>query len=450
MEVSAQTFVSILVALGIVHLILGMTAYLIYVERKIASYAQDRIGPNRVGLTFGFGDSSKPRHFGLGQPLADGIKFLIKEDFNPKNVDKWLFLLAPAIAVVPAMIGWAVIPWGGAMTISSSDNIIAAIPFVGGILDFFLSLPLHAPILGDLYANLYPIKIVGGKAIFAAADINIGVIYILAIGSLAVYGVILGAWSSNNKYAFFGGLRGTAQMLSYEIPMGICVLCILLTAGSANAYDIVATQLNSSTIWYAAQQPLACVLFFTCILAECNRAPFDLPECESELVGGYHTEYSSMKFALFFLGEYMHMITGSAFVCVLFLGGWHVPFEQTVFGWMGIADDGIWAALIRTGNFMSKVVTILCIMMWIRWTLPRFRFDQLMRLAWRSMIPLSLGLLLMTGTWVYMGWENWMWAGNILVFAIGLLVAPLLPEGKPINRKIGLAGSRFSPVAEQS
>jgi NADH-quinone oxidoreductase subunit H len=446
MEISAQTFVSILVGLGIVHLFLGLTAYLIYVERKIASYAQDRIGPNRVGFTFGFGNSAKKRHLGLGQPLADGIKFLIKEDYNPRNVDKALFMLAPALAVIPALIGWAVIPWGGAIDHAGSANAIKDLWIIGPLLDVMLSLPLYLPMISDIWVNLYPIKITPGTAVITAADINIGVIYILAIGSLAVYGVILGAWASNNKFAFFGGLRGTAQMLSYEIPMGICVLCILLTAGSSRAFDIVATQLDSGTIWYFVQQPLACVLFFTCVLAECNRAPFDLPEAESELVGGYHTEYSSMKFALFFLGEYMHMLTGAAFTCVLFLGGWHVPFEGFVFGLLGIADDGVWAALIRTGNFIGKITLILCVMMWIRWTLPRFRFDQLMRLAWRSMIPLSLGLLLMTGTWVYLGWESWLWAGNIGVFAVGLLVMPLIPEGPALNRRVGLEGSRFSPV----
>jgi NADH-quinone oxidoreductase subunit H len=407
-QISAQTFVSIVTGLVIINLILGLTAYLIYIERKIASFAQDRIGPNRVGFTFGFGNSSKKRHLGLGQPLADGIKFLIKEDFNPRNVDRWLFLLAPALAVVPAMIGWAVIPWGGAIELAGF--------------------------------TLGPLRILPGQAVVTAADINVGVIYILAVGSLAVYGVILGAWASNNKFAFFGGLRGTAQMLSYEIPMGLCVLCILLTAGSARAMDIVTAQLDGGTVWFLVQQPLACVLFFTCILAECNRAPFDLPEAESELVGGYHTEYSSMKFALFFLGEYMHMITGAAFVCVLFLGGWHFPFERALLG------DGVGAAMVRTGVFLGKVVVILMVMMWIRWTLPRFRFDQLMRLAWRSMIPLSLGLLLMTGLWVHLGWDHLIWAGNILVFALGMAVAPLLPEGKPVNRRIALAGSRFSPL----
>jgi NADH-quinone oxidoreductase subunit H len=416
MTISAQFFVSTVVGLTLIHFWLLAISYLILLERKIASWAQDRIGPNRVGLTFGF-LSNDLHMFGLGQPLADGIKFLVKEDYNPTNVDKWLFYIAPALGVIPALVAWVVIPWGGVFD------------FAG----FSFTLPLIGQVVVE-----------GGRTVATVADLNIGVIYILALGSLAVYGVVVGAWASNNKFAFFGGLRGTAQMLSYEIPMGICVLVVLLMAGSARALNINDAQVE--TVWFIVQQPLAAILFFTCVLAECNRAPFDLPEAESELVGGYHTEYSSMKFALFFLGEYMHMITGAAFFALLFLGGWHMPFMGSVFEFLGIADDGLLAVLIKTGNFVIKVVVLLAIMMWIRWTLPRFRFDQLMRLAWRAMIPLSLALLLMTGIFVHLGLQNWFWLGNLVLIVAAMAIAPLVPEGKPVNRRIGLEGSRFSPA----
>jgi len=412
MTISAQFFVSLIAGLALLHFWLLAISYLILLERKIASWAQDRVGPNRVGLTFGF-LSNDLHMFGLGQPLADGIKFMVKEDYNPTNVDKWLFYLAPALGVMPALIAWVVIPWGGVYD--------------------FAGFSVTLPVIGQIVVE-------GGRTVATVADLNIGVIYILALGSLAVYGVVVGAWASNNKFAFFGGLRGTAQMLSYEIPMGVCVLIVLLMAGSARTLNINIAQVDS--VWYILQQPLTAVLFFTCVLAECNRAPFDLPEAESELVGGYHTEYSSMKFALFFLGEYMHMITGSAFFALLFLGGYHVPFLTDALG------TGLLAVLVNTTVFVVKVVILLAIMMWIRWTLPRFRFDQLMRLAWRAMIPLSIALLLMTAFFVHLGWQNWLWAGNIVLIVAAMAVAPLVPEGKPINRRIGLAGSRFSPAAE--
>ena len=417
MTLSAQAFVSWCTMFLMVNLFLGATAYLIMLERKIASWAQDRLGPNRVGFTFGlFGDSSRRRHFGLGQPLADGIKFLVKEDYAPANVERALFYAAPAMAVIPALIGWAIIPWGDVIHIGA--------------------------------LNLGLIQVEAGRAVVAAADLHVGVIYILAVSSLAVYGVVVGAWASNNKYAFFGGLRGTAQMLSYEIPMGLSVLSILLLAGAARAWNINIAQADG--VWFIIQQPVAAVLFFTCILAETNRAPFDLPEAESELVGGYHTEYSSMKFALFFLGEYMHMITGCAFFTLLFLGGWHLPFLQTILDGIGIGNTSLLAVMLKVSIYLGKVAVLLAIMMWIRWTLPRFRFDQLMRLAWRAMIPISLAVLLMTGVFVYLGWQHWLWLGNAALVAIVLAITPFIPEGKPVNRRVGLEGSRFSPVQAEA
>ncbi|MBI1369391.1 MAG: NADH-quinone oxidoreductase subunit NuoH [Planctomycetes bacterium] len=401
MEFLPQLIVSVVVILVIMHVMLiAGPAYGILLERKIASWAQDRIGPNRVGP------------FGLLQPIADGLKFFMKEDYNPGHVDKTLFMLAPVLAVIPALLGWAVIPWGGVW---------------------------ESP---------------WGELSISVADVNIGVIYMLAIGSMAVYGVTIGAWAANNKYTFFGGIRATAQMLSYEIPMGLCVLTVLLMAGSARPHDLVEAQVGYwfgvIPSWYVFQQPVAAVLFFICILAEANRAPFDLAECEQELIGGFHTEYSSMKFAMFFLGEYMHMATSSAFLTVLFLGGWHLPWlDYLIYGGVEPQKVGLLGVLLNVGVMVTKMMTLVAIMMWVRWTLPRFRFDQLMRLAWRGLIPIGLALLLTTGVFVYFGLQNWLWLGNIAIAAVVLFVAPLIPKGADVNRRVPLAGSRFSPLTSE-
>lgn len=392
-----QLITSVVVLLVIMHVFLGATAYLILLERKICSWTQDRIGPNRVGP------------YGLLQPIADGLKFIVKEDYNPSKVDYGLFMIAPVLAVIPAMISWAIVPWGGIW---------------------------NSPV---------------GAVNIALADLNIGVIYMLAVGSLGVYGIAIGSWASNNKYAFFGGLRATAQMLSYEIPMGLCVLCILLMAGTASASGIVEAQVGYYfgfiPKWFIFQQPLAAVIFFTCILAESNRLPFDLAECESELVGGFHTEYSSMKMALFFLGEYQHMIAASAFFAILFLGGWHLPFvDYLIYGTSQPVAGTLLGSLLKVGVFMGKVAALLTLMMWIRWTLPRFRFDQLMRLAWRGLIPITILLLLVTGMFVYYGWESRMWIGTGALVAFILFIQPFIPDAAFVNRRVPLAGSRFSPL----
>jgi NADH-quinone oxidoreductase subunit H len=410
-----QVITSVVVAVIVMHILLIMgPAYGILLERKVAAWAQDRIGPNRVGP------------FGLLQPIADGVKFLFKEDFNPGNVDRGLFLLAPVLAVIPALIGWAVIPWGGVW--ECSGQIPAMVPIIGGTV-------ITQPFTVD----------------FTVADINIGVIYILAIGSLAVYGITIGAWASNNKYTFFGGIRATSQMLSYEIPMGLCVLCVLMLAGTAHAGYLAAAQVDYwwgvIPSWYIFQQPLVAIIFFTCILAESNRAPFDLAEAEQELIGGFHTEYSSMKFAMFFLGEYIHMAIGAAFFSVLFLGGWHLPWlDYAVYGGPQPVEAGILGVLLKLGVLTGKVLFLLFVMMWIRWTLPRLRFDQLMRLAWRAMIPISLALLLMTGVFVYLGWQDLVIVGNLLIMAGVLLISPHMPRDENVNRRVPLAGSRFNPL----
>ncbi|MEM1444921.1 MAG: complex I subunit 1 family protein [Planctomycetota bacterium] len=439
--ISAQFFVSSIVILLVVHAMLGATAYLIFLERKVASWARDRIGPNRTDFSFGQGDIIEqipliggllskllvgPKAlFGLGQALADGLKLLLKEDYTPPFVDKTLFLIAPALAVVPALIGWAVIPWGGMWD--------------------FPGLTLFGTQLVD-----------AGVVRFAVLPIHIGVIWLLAVSSIAVYGIVLAGYASNNKYSFLGGLRATAQMLSYEIPMGVCVLIMILMYKSADAEVMVQSQLSEglfglSEVWGIAMHPLLAMIFFTCILAECNRAPFDLAEAEQELVGGFHTEYGSMKWALFFLGEYMHMITGAAFFTVLFLGGWALPFVQ-LFPEVAPAGfvEGVLIVLAKFGIFAGKVALLLFVMMWVRWTLPRFRFDQLMKLAWRGMIPLMLAMLLVVGVMVYLGIEGWWWytLANVVVGVGGAVIGPMLPSGPAVNRKVPLEGSRFSPLVE--
>ncbi len=398
LQLPAQVVASVVTLVLMLQLILLSVSYLILLERKIASWVQNRIGPNRTNFSFGI---LPIRHhcWGLGQPLADGIKLFLKEDYTPPHVDRKLFLLAPVLAVIPAMIGWAVIPWGGAMQLGSDVVQIAAAP------------------------------------------ISVGVVYILAVGALAVYGVALAGFASNNKYAFFGGLRATAQMVSYEIPLGLSVLIIILLSGSLRADVILHLQANG--VWNLVYMPLLAIIFFTCSLAESNRAPFDLAECEQELVGGFHTEYSSMKWALFFLGEYMHMITAAAFFALLFLGGWDLPLlREPLVG-------GIGWVLLKFSVFAFKVFLILSLMMLVRWTLPRFRMDQLMRLAWRSLIPVTLTLLLLAALVETMGWSKWMLlAGNVVIFAGLMVVGPLIPAGPPVNRKVSLRGSRFSPAAE--
>jgi len=391
---SEQWIASVVTIVVVVHVILISCAYLILLERKMAAWLQDRIGPNRTNFSFGV-LPFRHHHWGLGQALADGLKLFLKEDYTPPGVERTLFLLSPVIVVVPAMLGWAVIPWGGYLQ------------------------------WGDSALNI------------TGAPIPIGIIYILAIGSLAVYGVVLGGYASNNKYSFLGSLRATAQMLSYEIPMGLCVLIVILMYGSSRADVLVQFQANG--VWNVWYQPVLAMIFFICVLAECNRAPFDLAEAEQELVGGYHTEYSSMKWALFFLGEYMHMITGSAFFVLLFLGGWDLPFvHEPVVG-------GIGWVLLKSTVYFGKVGVLLAVMMWIRWTLPRFRFDQLMRLAWRGLIPITLVLLLVTGVLVFLRQSPW-----VLLIANGavacgvVVIGPLLPQGGDQNRRVKLAGSQFS------
>lgn len=390
---NAQLVTSIIVVVVIMHLALGAAAYLILLERKVCAWVQDRVGPNRVGP------------LGLLQPIADGIKLFVKEDWIPRGADKWLFIIAPGLTAITALIGFAIIPWAGVLTI-----------------------------------NGHVVKIMG-------ADVNIGIVYLVATASLGVYGVALGGWASNSKYSFIGGLRASAQMISYEIPIGLALLCVILTAGTVQADHIVLSQMGEGRQWYILHQPVAAVLFYVCMLAEANRAPFDLAEAEAELVGGWHTEYSSMKWAMFFLGEYVHMFVAGAFFATLFLGGWSLnPF--------GVGPDlpaggGLGMIVLQAGVVLGKVFLMIFLTMMVRWTLPRFRFDQLMRLSWEGLIPVGMLVLLMTSFMIFMGWNDYLWAGSLACVALILAVYRWLPRQVNPNRRIALIGSRFSPLNER-
>ena len=309
---------------------------MIYAERRVSAFMQDRVGPNPVG----------PK--GVLQPIADGIKFLMKEDLVPERVDKPIFILAPAILLIPALMTFAVIPFGS------------------------------------------PINLFGREIALQVADVNVGILYVLALTSISVYGIVLAGWSSNNKYSLLGGLRSSAQLISYELAMGLAVVSIILLAGSLRLNDIITDQQGSFLSWNIFRQPLAFLIFLIAVYAETNRLPFDLSEAEQELVGGYHTEYSSMKFAMFFMAEYANMITAAALTVTLFFGGWDVPLLDE-------GSLGLFGALLSVLSFILKVAFFLFLFIWVRWTFPRFRYDQLMRLGWKVMLPLALFNIFLTG-----------------------------------------------------
>ena len=312
---------------------LGIAAYSTYFERKLAAWIQDRVGPDRAGP------------FGILQPIADGFKMFLKEDFIPQNSDKWLFIIGPGIAMFTALITSAIIPWGP------------------------------------------DIMLFGRTISLQVTDFNIGVLYMFGVVSIGVYGIMIGGWASNNKYSLFGAIRASSQMISYELAMGISLITIVLMSGSLSLTDIVNRQYGMDwKIWY---QPVAFLVFFICSLAETNRAPFDLPECESELIGGYHTEYSSMKLGLFLFSEYVAMFISSALIAMLFFGGYNFPGMD--------AFSGNLLAVLCVGAFFTKIFFFIFVFMWIRWTIPRFRFDQLMHLGWKTLIPIAIINMLITG-----------------------------------------------------
>jgi NADH-quinone oxidoreductase subunit H len=311
---------------------LGAAAYMTYFERKLAAWIQDRVGPDRAGP------------FGILQPIADGVKMFLKEDFIPAKADKWLFIIGPGLAMFTALITSAVVPWGPKLHLFGRDIALQV------------------------------------------ADINIGILYVFGVISIGVYGIMIGGWASNNKYSLYGAIRASSQMISYELAMGVSAITIVLLSGSLSLNAIVEVQKD---VWNICYQPVAFLIFFICALAELNRAPFDLPECESELVGGYHTEYSSMKLGLYLFAEYTSMFVSSAIMAILFFGGYNFP---------GMSHfSGNTLAILGIAAFATKIFLFIFVIMWIRWTIPRFRFDQLMHLGWKSLLPLSLINLLVTG-----------------------------------------------------
>lgn len=395
----------------------GTCAMLIYLERKISAWVQDRVGPNRVGPA------------GLLQPVADGIKFLIKEDVIPGHVDRLLFLAAPCVAMTTAMLAFAVVPFG---PVTPPPPVRPAEPVQAGkeAWDQYSQAMKVYERKHEKYEEYvgkaadYP----GSYQAVIAPNVDIGILFVFAVSSLAVYGIILGGWSANNKYSMLGALRSSAQIISYEIPLGLSILGVVMLTGSLNMEEIIWGQAGYSStggtpVWYVFYQPLAFLIFMISAFAETNRLPFDLPEAEQELIGGYHTEYSAMKFAMFFLGEYTHMITTSFLMVVLFFGGWHFPW---------VAGPGSpW--VLKLLVFLAKMGAFIVWYMLIRWTLPRFRYDQLMALAWKVLIPLALvnlvGVMVVLELRAVTG-EDWLpWL--LLPFSLAVLVGAGLFTAQP-------------------
>lgn len=327
----------------VIAMVMGAVTVMTWVERRVSAWIQDRLGPNRVGPE------------GLFQPIADGIKFLFKEDIVPPHVHKPLYVLAPALSFVPALVGSAVIPFGDSIRLFGRD---------------------------------VPLRV---------ADLNVGILFIFAMSAMGVYGIALAGWSSNNKYSLMGGMRSSAQLISYELAMGLSAVGVLMAAGSLRLTEVVLAQ-DRFWHWNVWSQPVGAFVFIVAAFAETNRLPFDMPECESELVGGYHTEYSSMKFAMFFMAEYANMVTASALMVTLFFGGWQVP------GLAGLSLTPLAVSLIQVAAFILKVGFFLFFFVWVRWTLPRFRFDQLMDLGWKVMLPLALLQIFVTAWLILVKW----------------------------------------------
>ncbi len=319
---------------------LGIALYTTFAERKVAAILQDRPGPERAGP------------FGLFQPFADGLKLIMKEEITPNSSNKTLFILGPGLAMTAALMTCAVIPWG------------ASVQLFGRTIDLQI------------------------------ADVNIGILYIFGVVSLGVYGIMIGGWASNNKFSLMAALRGASQAISYELAMGIALIALLMTTGSLSLKTIVEQQMAPGHLWNIAYQPIGFLLFFICAMAECNRTPFDLPEAENELNFGYHQEYSSMKLGFYLFSEYVNMIMSSAVMASLYFGGYDIPFFNEA-----LLPQNI-AALVGVGALLIKIVIFIFIFMWIRWTIPRFRYDQLMNLGWKSLIPIALVNMLITGAWI--------------------------------------------------
>ncbi len=313
---------------------LVIAMYTTYAERKLAAFFQDRVGPNRAGP------------FGILQPLADGLKFMFKEAFIPANANKFLFVLGPSISMIAACMACGVIPWGSSLMIMGHE---------------------------------VPLQI---------ADLNVGVLYLFGVVSLGVYGIMIGGWASNNKYALLSTIRASSQMISYEIAMGIALIALTLSTGTLSLKEIVSLQHGGH--WNVWVQPLGFIIFIICAFAETNRMPFDLPECETELVGGYHTEYSGMQLGFYLFAEYINMFVSSTVMAALYFGGFNFPFLNS----LGLSHNLV--TLLGVGVFFAKIFALMFFFIWIRWTIPRFRYDQLMRLGWKVLMPLAIFNMLVT------------------------------------------------------
>lgn len=355
--------------------------YATFVERKISAAVQDRIGPNRVGP------------FGLFQAIADGIKIFLKEQVIPSHVHTFIYMLAPCISLMTAMFALCFMPYG--------------------------------PV---------PKEYKEGFRMIVMPGLDVGLLLMFAISSLSTYGIILGGWASNNKYSLYGAIRSCAQFISYEIPLGMSVLGVVVVAGSMNIETIVASQETADGIagWNIWWQPLALLIFFTSALAETNRLPFDLAECEQELVGGFHTEYGGIKFVLFFLAEYTHVVTISFMTVLLFFGGWHFP------GLSGPVDASWQAIAIRAIVLLTKVGAVVVLIMLLRWALPRFRFDQLMGLTWKGLIPLAMLNLIGVAVVATAQWPLWTMAVVSLVLLIGAGMVSTSQLNAKLRRPVGL------------
>lgn len=329
----------LIVIIFLISLVVAM--YSTYAERKIAAFFQDRLGPDRAGP------------FGILQPLADGAKMFLKEEIIPTNSNKFLFIVGPSLAIMTACIGSAVIPWGQTLRIGS------------------YSLDLQV------------------------TDINVGLLYIFGVVSLGVYGIMIGGWASNNKYSLLGAIRAASQNISYEIAMGLSIIALLMTSGTLSLKELAAQQhgfwSHGWFTWNVFKQPLGFLIFIVCAFAETNRSPFDLPECETELVGGYHTEYSSMKLGFYLFAEYINMFISSAVMATLYFGGYNFPFMHH----LGLSDN--WVTILGVIALFAKIFFFIFFFMWVRWTIPRFRYDQLMDLGWKTLIPLAIANIVITG-----------------------------------------------------
>src|SRR5262245_12496454 len=392
---SAEIIASLIKIVILVGGLLTAAAYLVLLERWIAAWVQDRRGPNRVGIPL-----TNIKMFGLGQPLADGLKFIFKEEFTPGHVDKALYRLAPIVILTAAIAIFAAIPFGSVLP------------------------PLGIPGVKD------PVSLL------VVPDLDVGIVYAFALSSIAVYGVILGGWASNNKYSFLGALRSSAQLISYEIPLGLGLLGVVLFAGTLRLDEIIGEQ-ASTGVWNVFLQPLGFFVFAVAATAEAGRLPFDLPEAEQELIGGYHTEYSGMKLLLFLIAEFLHMITASFLIVILFLGGWHF------WGLTGADNDIGWGtAILRIVVLAAKIMAVILTFMIVRWSWPRFRFDQLMSLAWKVMVPLGLVNLVVTAILVeYRPTESGpgsflipilvSWGMTVAAWIVAGLLAPLASDNTP-------------------